>query len=224
MVWNWLLFPINFLIPVPIFGNSRQRVNILIWGHLLLLCPLHPPSHPSSPLFIHSICWIMPPYISPLQRTYVTPPPLPSIPLDKTGHTVAIMGVDQPGPLLTCSIHRLKLSHSCSPSTSQSCMSSLLLVHISPKISKSMQHSDGTWGNWGWILKDLFGKISARIVFRYFKSSQNRRLQWFFSDFVGLQVSKMRGCRRLPGVQLQTRQLTAHKLGEQSTNTQIHES
>ena len=72
--------------------------------------------------------------------------------------------------------------------------------------------------------EDLFGKISARIVFRYFKSSQNRRLQWFFSDFVGLQVSKMRGCRRLPGVQLQTRQLTAHKLGEQSTNTQIHKS
>ena len=99
-----------------------------------------------------------------------------------------------------------------------------ILKCISPKISKSMQHSDGTWGNWGWILKDLFGKISARIVFRYFKSSQNRRLQWLFSDFVGLQVSKMRGCRRLPGVQLQTRQLTAHKLGgakHKYTNTRI---
>ena len=86
-------------------------------------------------------------YISFTADLCYPPPPLPSIPLDKTGHTVAIMGVDQPGPLLTCSIHRLKLSHSCSPSTSQSCMSSLLLVHISPKISKSMQHSDGTWGN-----------------------------------------------------------------------------
>ena len=106
-------------------------------------------------------------------KLYPPPPPSPPSPpytsWQNWPHSRHKGGVDQPGPLLTCSIHRLKLSHSCSPSTSQSCMSSLLLVHISPKISKSMQHSDGTWGNWGFVWENI-GKDCFQIFQKFSKS------------------------------------------------------